>query len=134
MFMSAMIFTRLTSAGAIAAGSSTTSFRAPSMRKRMRRQSSEGSMCTSDARSRIGCVDERRSRCVGLGRPQVDHRNVKLLAQRTGDVLLAEQTEIDEDRAEPVSRVRLYGGLDRVAGDRTGLHEYVADARARLGD
>ena len=42
MFMSAMILMRLTSAWPISGGSSTTSFSAPSMRKRTRTQSSAG--------------------------------------------------------------------------------------------
>ena len=56
MFMSAMILMRLTSAGPIEPGRSSTSCSAPSMRKRTRTRSSCGSMWMSEARSRSAWV------------------------------------------------------------------------------
>ena len=56
MFISAMIFSRLITAGAIEDGRAMTSWRAPSMRYRIRSRSSCGSMWMSEARSRRPCV------------------------------------------------------------------------------
>ena len=65
MFMSAMILMRLTSGGGHRRrAASSTSWSAPSMRKRTRSRSSCGSMCTSDARSRSACVRIRLTTCT----------------------------------------------------------------------
>ena len=58
MFIPAMILMRLTSPRPIAAGRTRISFKAPSMRNRTRTISSDGSMCTSEVRSRMACVED----------------------------------------------------------------------------
>ena len=88
MFMPAMILIRLTRPTPMAAGSMRTSLSAPSMRKRTRTTSWDGSMCTSEARSRLAWVRIRLTTCtIGASSATTSVSSVFAVAALAGGAL-----------------------------------------------
>ena len=59
---------------------------------------------------------------------QVDDRDVQLLAQRSRDVVFAEQPQRDEALPEPPGQAAVRGVLDRLAADDAAVDQDVADS------
>ena len=81
---------------------------------------------------RVRSIHERSRDLLRLRVPQVDDRDVELLAERSRHVVLAELPELDEPLPESTGSRALGGVLDRRAVDDPAVDEEVADAWARL--